>query len=70
MIILDKYRVRPLIEKAKIIAKGIRYNKVLSLSIKIFFIAGSRRYAIAEVLPATIIDKKKAIIIFFVCLKV
>ena len=36
----------------------MKINKVLSFSIKIFSIAGSNNQAIAEVLPATNIEKK------------
>ena len=44
---------------------GIKKIKVSSLSINIFFIAGSSNHAIAEVLPATNIENKPAIKIFF-----
>ena len=44
---------------------GIKKIKVSSLSINIFFIAGSNNQAIAEVLPATIIEKKAANKILF-----
>ena len=43
---------------AIIIATGIKRIKVWSLSIKIFFIAGSSSHAIADVLAATNTEKK------------
>ena len=53
------YKEIPFAENAKIIKKGINNNKDWSFSKNIFFIAGSKSHAIAEVLPATIIEKKK-----------
>ena len=47
-----------------IIAKGIIYIKALSLFKKMFSIAGSNNQAVAEVLPATKIEKKAANNIF------
>ena len=44
---------------------GIKNIKVSSLSIKIFFIAGSNNQAIADVLVATIIENNPARNIFF-----
>ena len=46
------------------IANGIINSKVLSFSMKIFSIAGSNNHAIAEVDPATQIEKKTDKIIF------
>ena len=53
------YKEIPFAENAKIIKKGINNNKDWSFSKNIFFIAGSKSHAIAEVLPATIIEKKE-----------
>ena len=49
---------------------GIKYIRVLSFSIKIFSMAGSSKYAIPEVLPATKNEKTTAMIIFFKCFEV
>ena len=57
-IILAKYKEKPFNENAKKMARGIINNKVLSFSINIFSIAGSSNQAIAEVDPATQIEKK------------
>ena len=48
-----------------IIKAGIKNIKVSSLSIKIFFIAGSNNQAIPEVLAATMIEKNAANKILF-----
>ena len=61
------YNDNPLLEKAMIIKIGIDQAKVLSCSINIFLTAGSRSQAIPEVLPATTIERTKAIKIFFKC---
>lgn len=53
-----------------IIANGIKKINVLSLSKNIFSIAGSKSQAIAEVLAATITDKKAAVIILVMWLEV
>ena len=65
--ILAKYKAHPLLEKAIIINKGIDQANTLFCSINIFFTAGSNSQAIPDVLEATIIDKTRAIKIFFVC---
>ena len=57
-ITLAKYKEKPFTENAKKMARGIINNKVLSFSINIFSIAGSSNQAIAEVDPATQIEKK------------
>ena len=59
-IIVDfaKYKESPFREKAMIIIKGIKRIRDWSFSINNFFIAGSNNQAIAEVLPATKIEKK------------
>ena len=46
---------------------GINQASVRSCSIKIFFTAGSSSQAIPEVLPATKIDKNKAMSILDKC---
>ena len=46
------------------IARGIKKIKVWSLFKNIFSIAGSRSHAVADVLAATIIEKKPAKNIF------
>ena len=65
--ILAKYKLSPFVENAKTIAIGISQAKVLSWSIKIFFTAGSSSHAVADVLPATNMDKTKDRIILFKC---
>ena len=57
---LAAYKENPFPAKAIIIKIGITQDKVVFFSIKIFFTAGSNNHAIAEVLPATIIDSNKA----------
>ena len=52
------------------IASGIKIIKVWSLLINIFSIAGSRSQAVADVLAATITEKKAAIIILLMNLLV
>ena len=54
---LAKYNEIPFVEKAKIIKIGITKIKVWSLLIKIFSMAGSKSHAVADVLPATNIEK-------------
>ena len=61
---LAPYKDKPFAKKAKIINNGIIKIKFSSFSTKIFLIAGSRRYAIAEVDPATINEKIPERIIF------
>ena len=63
IIIFALYKAIPLVEKATIIARGIKKIKVLSFSIKIFSMAGSNNHAVAEVLPATKIENTPARII-------
>ena len=55
----------PLVENANIMSKGIKISKDWSFSKKIFSIAGSSSQAIAEVLPATIIEQIEAYIMSF-----
>ena len=62
-----KYKEIPLVAKVMIIKVGIKKIKVSSLSMNIFLIAGSNNQAIAEVLPATKIEKIIARIILFRC---
>ncbi len=50
----------PFVANATIIKKGITNIKAWSLLINIFSIAGSKSQAVAEVLPATKIEKKTA----------
>ena len=57
---LAKQRETPFAANTIIIAIGINAAKVLSLSINIFFTAGSKSHAIEEVVPATIAEKKSA----------
>ena len=61
------YRDDPFVANATIIKIGIINISVWSFSINIFLIAGSKRYATAEVLPATSIAKNRDIAIFFKC---
>ena len=56
--------IKPFAKNAKIINIGMIKIKFSSFSIKIFLIAGSKRYAIAEVDPATINEKIPERIIF------
>ena len=58
------YNEDPLTAKAKIITAGITYISDCSCKIKSCFIAGSKRYAIEEVLPANSNVKKTEITIF------
>ena len=53
-----RYKESPFREKAIIIIKGIRRIRDWSFSINNFLMAGSNSQAIAEVLPATKIEKK------------
>ena len=53
------YNETPLVAKAITIKNGITNIKVWSLLINNFSIAGSKSHAVAEVLPATIRDKKR-----------
>ena len=57
----------PFIKSVIIIAIGMIVNICVFLSKKIILIAGSKRYAIEEVLPATATESNKAMIIFFKC---
>ena len=61
------YKANPFVANATIIRIGIINISAWSFSINIFSIAGSKRYAIAEVLPATSIAKNMDIAIFFKC---
>ena len=54
----------PFVEKATIIARGIRKINVLSLFKNIFSIAGSNSHAVADVLIATRTEKIAAKKIF------
>ena len=64
---LAMYKDNPFPANATTIKIGISQDKVVFFSIKIFFTAGSSNQAIAEVLPATTIDSKRAKKIFFKC---
>ena len=64
------YKEIPFVEKAIIIRIGIIKIKLWSFSIKIFSMAGSSKYAIPEVLPATKNEKTTAMTIFFKCFEV
>ena len=57
----------PLLENATIINIGIDQANILFCSINIFFTAGSSNQAIAEVLPATTIERTRATNILFIC---
>ena len=57
------YKEIPFVEKAIIIRIGIIKIKLWSFSIKIFSMAGSSSHAVADVLPATRIEKITAKII-------
>jgi hypothetical protein len=54
--ILAKYKDIPLAAKTKIMAIGISHANVVSLSINIFFTAGSNNQAVPDVLAATTIE--------------
>ena len=56
---LAKYKERPFAAKAATIAIGINQAKVWSFSTNIFFTAGSKSHAVADVEPATSIDRIK-----------
>ena len=68
--IFAKYKDKPFVIKATIIKIGITNISVWSFSINIFLIAGSSRYAIEAVLPATNKAKNADNDIFFKCLTV
>ena len=65
--ILAKYKDIAFAVKAKTIAMGIIQAKVLSLSIKIFFTAGSNNQAVAAELVATIIESARESNILLKC---
>ena len=58
MVVFAKYNESPLTVNDIIISKGINNINVWSFSMNNFLIAGSSSHAIADVLPATKIEKK------------